>query len=876
MTNSLRVNAALTNNPSEKNYDETVIVNDSLVVTISYGFNQEARYGRFVMLQVDVYNKGETFEGAVTGVLVNENQDNIAYSKEGQFISGVKSEFNLLLPMNRSSQDMVFSIQDEKNNTIVEELIPLNVMNLGDYCYVGILSEMSTQLTYFEYFGNKVVNLDKTNLSSDYLAYDMLDVIVVDQFELDSLEPTQLEALLEWTRCGGALVLGIDEDYMQNVELLEQYRVIQLAQDINYEASEGNIHMVNLLEESEFTKQLTKIKNYEATRSQILKEIEDSKIFGTFGKSDIYIGTSMLGGLTINDLAETRVNKSLSLFSVENSKASIYKNHNYLYEAVNYGEGVVQLFHFGLSNSNMTEENLSLYGSAGGELLNTFFSSIVMTVLEQRSANSVLRNATEVYADAKDYRITNISSNPEIDQVPQVAGYLVVFVIYLLVIGPILFFVLWKLKKQMRVWIYVPLLTLLFLFIMYGMGSSTRIKESYAGYMDIEYYDTSMKQIEGKTFASIVLTNKSANTIKLETADSLVADEFEYPTYYSKLYQVTESAQKFYDYCKASTKITFEEDGIELQFYNRPAFSGELFEASYHKPFEEFIDGKVVIGENSISGEISNQSNSDLKQALLWVNGYYVDLGTVKAGSTVEIPSDKGVYSSHIETLMYSENKVSKARGFMPNQSYSAQQSREVNALSYIYSHYLRDTQSAYLIAFTDKVSSASPITQIAQKKASYGVSAVVAKVNLKTQDSLTTMVTNLDMYLDAQNEYAWDQEIRYAYMNTIEFEYNIPKKERLLSLFLSDMFNDFSDQMIYDSLLCSRIYLYNYEVEKYDLVFDLESEYGSRSIDYEELKPYLSKDNELKVKYENRSTTQDMVAVPIISCYKEAVDATN
>jgi hypothetical protein len=110
--------------------------------------------------------------------------------------------------------------------------------------------------------------------------------------------------------------------------------------------------------------------------------------------------------------------------------------------------------------------------------------------------------------------------------------------------------------------------------------------------------------------------------------------------------------------------------------------------------------------------------------------------------------------------------------------------------------------------------------------------------------------------------------------MNTIEFTYAVPTTERIQSIFLSDLFNDFSDQ--FNTTSCSRIYLYNHNIEKYDLIFDLESEYGNRSIEGVDLMPYIDKDNKLKVKYENRRTAQEILTVPILSCYKEAVDATN
>lgn len=871
MTNSIRVDAMSA--ASNKKQDEIVIVKDSLVITLNIGFNQEVRYGRFSLMQINVYNKGETIEGEVTVVLINENQDNIAYSKETVFAGGDKSEVEMLLPMNRASQEMVLRIEEE-GKTIVEELIPLQVMNLGDYCFVGLLSERPEELSYFEYFGNKVVNLDKTNLPNDYMAYDLLDVIVIDEFNLDSLEVKELEALIDWTRRGGALILGIGDDYMPNVELLEQYHVIEMDQRINYEAENTKVFLASLVDDQENKKQLAKINNYEATRSKLLQDIKASKEFDSSSAYNVYVGSSMLSGLTINDLDGSKVDKYITSFSLKNRKTSIVSENNYLYEAVDFGQGVVQLFHFGLSNPKMTAENLSLYENAGGKLLNLFYSSIVMTVLEQRSNESINKNKMESYTNTQDYRISNLGKYPEMGQVPQVLPYIIVLVIYLLLIGPVLFYILWKRKRQMKVWIYVPLITLLFLGVMYFMGSSTRINEPYAGYMNIEYYDTSLNEVVGDSFASIVLANKSINSVEMGRADSLVVDAFEYPTFYGSLYQTKENPQRFYDYGKEATKATDTGEGIELTFYNRPAFSGELFQATYHKPYEAVIQGEVFLDEYALSGTIRNQSKIDLKQALLWVNGHYINLGRLKAGSEVDLGGKIGLYAVSIESLLYMDNPISKTLGYIASQTFSARQNREIETLSYIYSKYLKDTQSAYVIAFTDQVPGVAPIAKIAKQDASFGVSAVVAKVNLNTQVGSKTLISNMDQYLESSSDYTWDQITRFAYMSAIEFTYGVPKTERIQSIFLSDLFNDFSDQ--YNTTSCSRIYLYNYRIEKYDLIFDLESEYGNRSISGEDLSPYIDENNKLKIKYENRSATQDILTVPILSCYKEAVDATN
>ena len=111
--------------------------------------------------------------------------------------------------------------------------------------------------------------------------------------------------------------------------------------------------------------------------------------------------------------------------------------------------------------------------------------------------------------------------------------------------------------------------------------------------------------------------------------------------------------------------------------------------------------------------------------------------------------------------------------------------------------------------------------------------------------------------------------------MNTMDFEYQLPNYMTIQEFYLSDMFNSFDTSSI--SLGgCSRIYFYNFTTQTFELVFDLDSEYGARSIQGEDIKRFLSEDKRVILRFENRDTSQNIFEVPVISCVKEDSNAKN
>lgn len=849
-----------------------VIASDQFVITINYGFSQEMRYARYANFVVEVYNKGETIQGTVKATLLNKGQDNIIYEKKAVLLGGDKTQVSIQLPMNRMSQEINFVLTDSYDKTIVEELIPLNIKNYGSNCIIGILSDNPIGLSYFQYFGSKTVNLDKNHMPCDYLAYDMLDVIVVDHFNLDSLDVKEIESLLNYVENGGNLVLGINVEGQSNIELLEQYQVIKTEKQLSYDAKDNSAMNFTICSGTEFTKMLTAIRDYESSRNLLLQEIIDGKKNFPNAGENTYIGNSMLGSKSIASLSRQSMYDKVTRFSLAGVDNMIEKSGKRLYEQVQYGNGTVMIYHFCLQNKEITTESLELYQGCSDKLFSTFYAGITYQVKKNLSEFTKNRLNTETNGGIVDYRIQELDEYSEIRNIPQVGNYIFILSLYIVIIGPVCFFVLWKLKKQSKVWVVIPIITMIFLTIVYIVGSSTRIKRPYAGYLNIEYYDNALSNVQGTTFAQIGLNEKSPKSIALKPADVISIGESEYPSFYNGIYMEETEEHKFYDHTDAATSVVYEENGIEVQFHDKAAFDSELFYGLYHKDYEPIVVSNLLLTEEELSGTIVNHSKLTLHDTLLYLCGYYVYVGTFMPGEVVKVSDCVSLYAGCMNSLLYTDNDIGNSFD-LGKEQLSPSQLRKVNAYSYAFDQYMFGSEEPFVIASLEEVSEESPFYNISREDASYGDSIVVAKIDLRFANIRERIVPSIDKYLKESSSYVWDESTRISYFNTIEFEYDIPKSERINELYICDIFNDF-DNKDYSLNKCGRIYLYNYSTEQYELIFDLESEYGTRSISSKELAKFINSDNQIKIRYENMDINQEVFEVPIISCRKETVSA--
>lgn len=177
--------------------------------------------GNYVM-QVTVENQGEDFTGTVQAIFGSAEYSNCAYNTEITLPAQGKKQFTVTVT-DRAADPMrglcMLNFIDEKG-TVIESVSLKNVFgSTASGISVGILSDHYTDLTYLDAGGmdvtvqNMTYPLDLVELDPDSLSVylDGLYFLIIDQFNVSSLGEEQIQAVEEWVKNGGWLLIGTGE-----------------------------------------------------------------------------------------------------------------------------------------------------------------------------------------------------------------------------------------------------------------------------------------------------------------------------------------------------------------------------------------------------------------------------------------------------------------------------------------------------------------------------------------------------------------------------------------------------------------------------------------------------------------------------------------
>lgn len=195
-------------------------------------------------IRVTVQNSGADWEGTVRLTLEDRYSSRCAYDTELSLPGGSRKQFTVRIPVDsmgdrRSSMHIV--LLDKRGEQIADREYARFLSNKADALYMGILSDDYPALTFLDmggrelYYSNdsypvKLVELNQDNLA-DHLA--SLNFLVIDHYSTEVLTDEQREDIRRWNEDGGILIVGtgayaedtlggFDKDYI-GVESLAVY-----------------------------------------------------------------------------------------------------------------------------------------------------------------------------------------------------------------------------------------------------------------------------------------------------------------------------------------------------------------------------------------------------------------------------------------------------------------------------------------------------------------------------------------------------------------------------------------------------------------------------------------------------------------------------
>lgn len=178
------------------------------------------KVGVHVPISVSLYGQSEApFSGTVTVSTLENDSDNkdelFRYVYPVELHTAETKNLELYVPLGQKSRRLYVTLKDADGKEISQKSLNFeNVRDMGSVL-VGTLTDQKENLTYLDgvsmEYGmvtTKQLHLDEKTLPEDVRGLELLDILVINDFDTGKLSEGQTDAVLKWMREGGILLFG--------------------------------------------------------------------------------------------------------------------------------------------------------------------------------------------------------------------------------------------------------------------------------------------------------------------------------------------------------------------------------------------------------------------------------------------------------------------------------------------------------------------------------------------------------------------------------------------------------------------------------------------------------------------------------------------
>lgn len=820
-----------------------------LKLSVTYGFDQCAKYGRYLPVNVTIENNGKEFLGYVQ-TYASKAGNNVAYEKEIKIKENETKKVSLIIPVMDNSGYLNVNLLNEHKEEIINRQYTLSLGNYDKLMYVGVLSDDFKDLDYLTSYGTKVFHLDESMIPEDYLGLDLLDVLVINQYDTKKLAMNQVAAIAEWIKKGGTLVLGTGE-YQNHV-------LYGFSEDfgIAFNNSSENLTFSFGTDKTGLKELTGKILDYEETRRIFLENLKNqSKMLESYGLDPIIIQGSEQNLWTkekLNQLHVEEITKIVSDFDVSGGIVVKAVGEEELLTVKEYGLGKIQVFHFDLELSKE-------YIASGLSILTALRSNISDT------KKSLLDN--ELYGAYMSSGISNYIPHTSSNGKPEIIHYTLIILMYILLSGPALYIILKKLDKRNWYFKLIVALSLVFMAIIYRMGENTRIDKPYMDYIKVSEFGTD-NTLTNRLYFSI--TGNNNRDFEIALSDKYNVKELSQNIPYIYNYQTL----KNFDATTIKSSITYKDTITEIKLTGLPAFSPLQFQLAEQETAENKINSSITNIGHGLNGFIKNNFKFDINNAVLLSQGYIVSLGNVTAGEEINLENKYTVFLN-VRDKLYQKEVVKKL--FQTEGMYEED---EGNRLSGVLEYMMEEdinafSDKSYLLGFKSDTGEAALeagvlsdniLADFTNGYDIYGTEIVKLPVEVNYTKGTETFIPTIDSYLVSSDSF-YNKYYQARYLNSPEttLTYHFPQQDNITKFSFLRSQND-ENISEYLSKFTGTIAFLNVNTGDYEPVFL--SGYDQNIYNTQD---YLTDENILTIKFSTDMSLKSFnVVLPHISYWKE------
>lgn len=513
----------------------------------------------------------------------------------------------------------------------------------------------------------------------------------------------------------------------------------------------------------------------------------------------------------------------VSNLEIKDGKLKSGSNDTPLAYSVTRGKGeiIVTTFDLGLEPLISSKDSGEFFKNIISDASNTFFQ------------NSMNGGYNQQY-----YRTSELTRNIPINKIVSVKSLIVVLSLYALIVGIIAYLVLKKLNKRDLTWIAIPVISIVFAFIIYFMGSSTRVNDIVLNQNNIVSVDKSGKAsikgylgIGSKYKADVIIEKPENLNMSYLTADNY---------YYGNPDEDTVSNV-------LRVKTTYSGNNSYFTFSNSDALDMKTFQVVGKEEIISKIESSFNLSEGNLNGKVKNTLGYDIKKLIVVAGRNVWDIGSInkdeeKDFSDLKVAGANGL-QAYSDTLnqKYYDAKWNK-KGDINSEEF--ENILRVSALIGAVSEEISINRDIKLIAIT-KLPIDYDINFNNKSVSKFDTTAIVQDIDLDFKDKdgnynfpdgyfdYTVESSSTNVHIDDYGGYIYGQ-------GEVVFKYEIDENIEVLDLIIKEGI----DRYGYSQGDNAEKYIYNYKTGTYDKFL--------MSQGYEKIKDlenYID-NNTVKVKY--------------------------
>ena len=198
---------------------------ESLNLSLNYGVENTAKSGKNLPLQISVENTEEqTFSGSLNIILAESGKHIIQYSYplvvEGNSTKEIDKNFMLPSGVNQ----LLFSIENLNKEQVAYRRVGLDISGSDAELLIGVLSQKGENIGFLQnakindgLLKTRVLSFTEENFPGEESDLYLLDLLIIRDFELFTLEKQVRDGLKHYVEHGGVLLFSLSENGIQTL-----------------------------------------------------------------------------------------------------------------------------------------------------------------------------------------------------------------------------------------------------------------------------------------------------------------------------------------------------------------------------------------------------------------------------------------------------------------------------------------------------------------------------------------------------------------------------------------------------------------------------------------------------------------------------------